>query len=154
MKDKLIERIENLLNDMSEYDLEKIISYINTNLNTSIVENGILNSNTFYYQADLYGRKIIKYRTFFTDNSFHYINEDMFQSNLSNTDWKEYINYTDDYDVSPRTLDEYIFNSMKFRKTYQEAKELLIEDTKERIESLKSDIEEYTKEIVELLDKE
>lgn len=154
MKDKLIERITNLLNDMSEYDLENIISYINTNCNTSIVENGILNSNTFCYQADLYGRQIIKYRTFFTDETLYYIAEDIFQINLSNTDWKNCILFIDKSEINPTPLYKYIFDSMKFRETYQEAKELLIEDTKERIESLKSDIEEYTKEIVELLDKE
>jgi uncharacterized protein YjaG (DUF416 family) len=154
MKDKLIERIENIIYDMSEYDLANVISYINTNLNTSIVENGILNSNTFYYQADLYGRRVIKFRTFFTDDTFHYISEDIFQRNLSNTDWKDCILFIDKSEINPTPLYKYIFDSMKFRKTYQEAKELLIEDTKERIESLKSDIEEYNKEIDELLEKE
>lgn len=143
MKDTLIQTIVNNINIMNEDDLEKVLSFIHDNYNQETVENGMLNSTTFYYKVDSYYKEIVKYRILFFNNTFYYIRE----SSTKQLDWLDYFDCIDENDTNGMYLEDYVFKKMKFKKSYEEAKQALIEEYQELIETSHSDIEKYIKEI-------
>ena len=146
MKDTLIQNIINNINNINLSDLKYINSYITDNCMDSVIENGILNSTTFYYNIDYYNKEIVKFRVLFLDKNFYFIRE----SQLNDYGYIGYINSINEDEYEGYTLEDYIFKKMKFKKSYQEAKQALIVEYQELIEASQLNIKNYMKEIQKL----